>query len=398
VTEEVEEICFYVSDASGEPVMAEVHFWFVEEGELVKRYQTTDDLGRVTFEIPQGIAIDRIIVGSHEPGYWVLRANDAHTFERFRLARLPTQRHPGWWLKCMNVDATNPLRGEGIKIGVVDSDFQVGDGIDHVKQVRRYSALAIGSDTGSWSHGEAVCRILADREPMAADLLSVSPGAEVFFANASNRRGRVSGLEAFQAIHELVVDHRVDILNLSWGRVDEDENVAAALAVAADQGVLVIAAAGNDPQSDRVMYPARDPNCVAVSALGSQKWGRKGTMVEGDKLESIAKKERCGRLPGLGAVYGWCGGTAGSGVDVAAPGVGILVQREGRISYDFSGTSYASPMVAGVMAIALGRDKAYLDMKRTAKRSQYARETLKRLCVNTGMAKEQQGLGVPQLR
>ncbi|WP_439366198.1 S8 family peptidase [Bradyrhizobium sp. DASA03005] len=390
-----EEISFVVLSEHGDPLIAHVLLRTRNGSERSPRQERfSDEEGRVSFPVPEGHEVDEIIVGATVPGFWVMRIENAEPFDRLRLSSLPMIRKPGWWLRCMNVDTEDDDRGKHIKIGVVDADFQQSAGIEHIKQTTGPTGLAIGKE-GTWGHGEAVCRILADREPMAAELLSVAPGAEVVFADASNGKGGVSGFRAAIAIKQLV-SQGVHLLNLSWGHTREDVHVAAALQTASEMGVLVVAAAGNEPGEERVRYPARDIHCVAAGALGLKKWGKKGTLVKYYATAALGRKGFAGRVPQVGTVYSWSECTAG-GIEVAAPGIGILVQRGGEVSYALSGTSYASPMVVGVLAIALGRDREYLGMGGTSARTQHARETLKRLSQDVGMERERQGIGVPRL-
>ncbi len=126
------------------------------------------------------------------------------------------------------------------------------------------------------------------------------------------------------------VDHGADIINLSLGSTDNASNLADAVKYAYDHGVLVVAAAGNN-NSDALTYPAANEHVVAVAATGSD-----------DKKASFSN-------------YGdW--------VDIAAPGVSILstmptyhvkMNDDGvHEDYDYlSGTSMASPLVAGVAAL-----------------------------------------------
>ncbi|MGY2128370.1 S8 family serine peptidase [Blastococcus sp. SYSU DS0617] len=116
-------------------------------------------------------------------------------------------------------------------------------------------------------------------------------------------------------------DNGADVINMSLGGASPSTVQAQAVAYARSKGVTVIAAAGNDDTS-APFYPAADPGVIAVAAVDEQR------------------------------ARAWFS-NYGSYVDVAAPGVDILstyVALEGEYVY-LSGTSMASPHVAGVAAL-----------------------------------------------
>jgi thermitase len=130
------------------------------------------------------------------------------------------------------------------------------------------------------------------------------------------------------------VDRGAKIINLSLGSPVNSELMHEAVKYAYDHGVLVVAAVGNDAANVKG-YPAAYDEVVAVSAT--------------DRFDK----------PAAFTNYGdW--------VDVAAPGVDILstmptyhvsLNDQGyAMNYDFlSGTSMASPHVAGVAALVWSR-------------------------------------------
>jgi subtilisin family serine protease len=115
-------------------------------------------------------------------------------------------------------------------------------------------------------------------------------------------------------------DHGAAVINMSLGAPVADDVVPAAIAYARSKGVTIVAAAGND-DSSAPFYPAAYSGVIAVSAVDDQ--------------EAKASFSNYG-----------------SDVDVAAPGVGILSTYPGDRFASMSGTSMATPHVAGIAALA----------------------------------------------
>ena len=135
--------------------------------------------------------------------------------------------------------------------------------------------------------------------------------------------------DAIEAVNYAVAEG-IDISNNSWGGGGRSQALEDAIRRADNAGHIFIASAGNggedgvgDDNDATPQYPAgyNLPNIVSVAATGDT-----------DRLASFSN---------FGA----------TSVDLAAPGVGILSTLPGDRYGRFSGTSMASPHVAGVAAL-----------------------------------------------
>jgi subtilisin family serine protease len=115
------------------------------------------------------------------------------------------------------------------------------------------------------------------------------------------------------------VAHGADVINLSLGGTGTTRALADAVAHAASEGVVIVAAAGNNGNRT-AFYPAAYPQVISVAA-------------------TTASDRR----------YEWS--NYGSWVQVAAPGCNIAPDRGGGY-IDFCGTSAATPVVSGIAALA----------------------------------------------
>ena len=119
--------------------------------------------------------------------------------------------------------------------------------------------------------------------------------------------------------------HGARIINLSLTGPDRSTAVEEQIQAAAAQGVLVIAAAGNEGADlgREPSYPAAYPEANVVAVASTDARGA---------LSSFSNR-------GAGAV------------DLAAPGEGLLAPAPGGGYARWSGTSAAAPMVAGAAVL-----------------------------------------------
>ncbi|MCK1412372.1 MULTISPECIES: S8/S53 family peptidase [unclassified Bradyrhizobium] len=385
-----DEIDFAVEDENGNGVAAEVFLRITPAGgHAIDLTGMSDHSGMVSFKVPPFATFECLLVRA--VGFWSAYSEDIEDCGSITMIRLPDVEEPAWWLECLGIDTGDFNRGANIKIGVVDTGFGKAEGIQHVREVVGAKQREEDDYDGA-GHGEIVCRVLGDRSERARRWMSVAPGAEIFFADASHDDDRetISSLRAQVAIN-LLVRAGVDLINLSWGEPFEDEGVLAAIEAASRLGVTIIAASGNDPNEQRVYFPARHESCIAVSAFGRSEWGEPGTLVAYDRTNSNS----IGTSPSGDEIYLWCNNTCGSEVDAIAPGVGILVQRNNRIHAAVSGTSFAAPLACGTLAVALGQDEAYLRMARSEDRTRYARRAFLKMCRSVGFDRLSEGSGSP---
>ena len=114
------------------------------------------------------------------------------------------------------------------------------------------------------------------------------------------------------------VENGADVINASWGCDEISQVIRDAVRYAARNGVTIVAAAGNEGKASLV-YPAALSEVVSVAALDPQ-----------------------GRLASFSSF--------GEALDLVAPGVGVLSTRLGGGYQSRSGTSQATPFVSGLAA------------------------------------------------
>jgi thermitase len=114
-------------------------------------------------------------------------------------------------------------------------------------------------------------------------------------------------------------DHGAKVINLSYGGENYSSTLQSAVDYAWSKGAVVVASAANY-STDTPYYPAACNHVVAVSATNTS-----------DQLTTFSNY--------------------GNWVDVAAPGVSIYTTSRGGGYGAYSGTSFSSPVTAGLLAL-----------------------------------------------
>ena len=218
------------------------------------------------------------------------------------------------------------VTGANVKVGVVDS------GIDywHPDLAGAYAGGRdfVNSDDDPFDdngHGTHVSGTIAAADDNVG-VVGVAPDVQLYGLKILDAAGQGDWSHAIAAL-EWAVDNGIQVVNHSYGDSRNPGTlVASAFANAAANGVLNVAAAGNTgdcvAKRNTIGYPARFPEVIAV---GATDWfdGRP------------------------------CFSSSGAELELAAPGDLIASTYPGNDYAYGSGTSMASPHVAGAAALVM---------------------------------------------
>lgn len=212
---------------------------------------------------------------------------------------------------------TAGVRGQGVKVAVLDT------GIDYNHEdlnVRGGASFVGGDYIDRNGHGTHVAGTIAALDN-SIGVIGVAPDAELYAVKVLNDLGSGSYSGIAQGI-EWAIDNGMDVINMSLGGPSSSAVLQSAVQRAYSSGVVVVAAAGNSGAgTDTVGYPAKYPEAIAVAAVNSS-----------NQRASFS--------------------STGPAVELSAPGVNVNSTIPGnRYSSSYSGTSMASPHVAGVAAL-----------------------------------------------
>jgi hypothetical protein len=169
-------------------------------------------------------------------------------------------------------------------------------------------------------------------------VVGVAPGARLHAVKVLNAVG--SGLTSDVIAGIDYVTSRADtieVANMSLGCICSSSALDRAISRSVDRGIVYVVAAGNDDIDVSQFSPANHPDVISVSALAD---------FDGVAGGGASQTCRADEDDTLASFSNW-----GDGIDVAAPGVCIWSTARFGSYQVLSGTSMASPHVAGAAAI-----------------------------------------------
>ncbi len=243
-----------------------------------------------------------------------------------------------WAYDLVNSDEVNAsgVTGSGVRIALLDNGIDIRDARIASKVVARFDATH--SVSGQYDHGTATSSIISADPLPEAGIGGVAPGASILDVRVClNTQCRnewiVDGLK-------WAIENDADVISMSIAGSGIDAAVTQLIHDAISQGVSVVVAAGNQA-------------CAPSYSNGNQTWIRNCT-------QTTMPRSFPGSLsiPGLLTV-GAIGrdltrnsySNYGSFVDVVAPGTDVATIYPWGPNAYFGGTSAATPMVAGIVAL-----------------------------------------------
>jgi|GEM_PF-2826517 len=301
-----------------------------------------------------------------------------------QLMPLPdAQQHLGWWHKHSGIDRWHEDRGQGVRIGVIDSGLGAHSALGGIHDLGSLIDCTQDPDGGqdARGHGTHVCGAIAARPDSTGQFGGTAPAAAVYSIRVVGNSGSAHQADIALAIHQLVHEQRCHLINLSLGTTQRSELVADAVRDARATGCLVISASGNG--NDAVEYPAALQECVAVGALGLDGWGPSGSLAAHRRPDSASRRAK----PWFIANFS----SHGPGLNAVAAGVGIISTVPGNHYAAYSGTSMAAPQLTGLLAAAL-HQHPILKASGVARSSGMA-QLLDQYLVDLGLDRTLQGMG-----
>ena len=293
---------------------------FVDQlgGTVTERIEALDT---VVVELPEAVGVPALpgsdLVAASEPNYYVtalvdVPTSDTHYAEQWAL---PVIGAPKAWM-ALAADAplvTVAVIDSGVCLDHPDLEGRILTGWDYVE------GEAAAQD--GYGHGCGVAGIIAANIDNGIGIAGVAPNARILPLRVLNSSGVGLYSDVAAAIVE-AADRGAQVINLSLGGNNSSSVMESAVSYAVARGVTVVAAAGNSG-AEGVLYPAAYAGVIAVGAMD-------------EDLEPSSFSN-------------W-----GDAIDLWAPGRNIYSTRNGGSYGLMSGTSFAAPHIAGIVALGYG--------------------------------------------
>jgi subtilisin family serine protease len=202
---------------------------------------------------------------------------------------------------------------------VIDSGIDVSHPELAGSIAESFDALAIPGSPHK--HGTAIAGLIAAH----ARLVGAAPDAKILAVRAFDAKDAGAESTTFNILKGIdwAATHGARVINMSFAG-PPDPAMHRALEAAHKKGIVLVAAAGNAGAKSSPLFPAADPNVIAVSATDAD-----------DKLFEQSNR--------------------GRHITVTAPGAQILVAAPDS-GYDVSsGTSFSAAEVSGIAALMIQR-------------------------------------------
>lgn len=229
--------------------------------------------------------------------------------------------------KLLQSPAAQKLQGKNkIKVAVID------EGVDATHPDLQKNIVATKNTVNplhvaeKGSHGTHVAGIIGAVKNNGIGGYGLNPNAQILGYDVFNGSDGAYDYIISKAIIQATKDG-AKVINMSLGSASPSPVMDEAIAYAHEKGVTVIAAAGNTG-TDQKQYPASYKNVISVGSVGNTK-----------KLSDFS--------------------SYGVSTDIVAPGEDIYstsYQKRGASFEKMSGTSMASPVVAGIASLILSKN------------------------------------------
>ena len=209
--------------------------------------------------------------------------------------------------------------GTGVKVALLDSGVDLSHPMLAGASIKQTNLLTNNGIAGV-GHGTALASVMVGT---TSGTQGIAPRSEILSYRVIDKTGKADSYTVASGVVKAVQDG-ARVINLSLGAEYGSDVLKHAVGYARENGVSIVAAVGNDGEG-LVNFPAAYDGVIGVSSVGKN-----------GQVSSFSNY--------------------GKGVDIAAPGVGVLAAWELQERVSFSGTSVSTAIVSASIAAELSND------------------------------------------
>ncbi len=263
-----------------------------------------------------------------------------HDRTEVMISPMADAQNTNWGLAFIGSDKLNAqgINGEGVTVAVLDTGVDLDHSTFNAGQVntglsKSFVFFEFDAEDGN-GHGTHCATTIAGQGVGVAIKAEIIAGKVLSSSGSGSLSGIVQGIEH--------ATKHADIASMSLGGTDNGSvnDMERAVRKGVDAGVVFVIAAGNSgPNSFTIGTPGCEPKAITVGALADVD----GNHTSGGQSHDIARFSSRGADSTHNA----------NKPDVTAPGVNIFAGWKNGQFNTISGTSMATPHVAGVVALML---------------------------------------------
>lgn len=280
------------------------------------------DMVIVTFKVPDELNT-RKILEKKLPTSWISQLGRNHIYEASA-----SQLNDKETKNITETGFSKPACKQPVVIGLIDTAIEKNHSALNKAKIKTKSFLDSSVSTPT-AHGTAVAGILVGDHDSLKPLLPQATlySASVFYSRNEYSQGATL-INLVQAL-DWMAANQVRVINMSLTGPN-NPILEKAIQKTADQGMIVVAAVGNEGPASRPLYPAAYPQVIGATAVDSKQ-----------------------------QIYRWA--NQGEQIDFAALGVSVMTSRANNQMGRETGTSMAAPVISA-MAICKLTENMSKDM------------------------------------
>jgi major intracellular serine protease len=193
----------------------------------------------------------------------------------------------GWEITKLEVDKQwIKSRGEGVKIGVIDTGCDANH--EDIKEniIGGYNFVQDNEnffdDNG---HGSHVCGTICATDN-GRGMVGVAPKSKIYSLKVMDANGNGKSKDIVKAI-EFCIKYKLDIITMSLGAKNEMKDLTKIIEEANKKNILIFCAAGNSGINEDILYPARNKHTISIGAI-DENFDRTPYTCSGDRLDFLS--------------------------------------------------------------------------------------------------------------